>query len=76
MESEQLQIGIAAGTQAAMFEPELVRQIHALVAMRWGSKRIARELGVALMTVKRYRRGGAEAEVQHRPTRRASGRKG
>lgn len=71
MESEQLQDGAATGTQAAMIEPELVRQIRALEAMRWGSKRIARELGVALMTVKRYRRGGAEAEAQHRPTRRA-----
>jgi transposase len=71
MESEQLQVGAATGTQAAMIEPELVRQIRALEAMRWGSKRIARELGVALMTVKRYRRGAGEAEVQRRPTRRA-----
>jgi transposase len=71
MESEQLQVGAATGTQAAMIEPELVRQIRALGAMAWGSKRIARELGVALMTVKRYRRGGAEAEAQRRPTRRA-----
>jgi hypothetical protein len=71
MESEQLQVGVAASTQAAMIEPELVRQIRALEAMRWGSKRIARKLGLALMTVKRYRRGGAEAEAQHRPTRRA-----
>ncbi|HEX2702330.1 MAG TPA: IS21 family transposase [Solirubrobacteraceae bacterium] len=54
-----------------MIEPELVRRIRALEAMGWGSKRIARELGVALMTVKRYRRGGAEAEAQRRPTRRA-----
>jgi transposase len=70
MESEQLQVAVAASTQTVMIEPELVRQIRALEAMRWGSKRIARELGVALMTVKRYRRGGADAELQRRPTRR------
>jgi hypothetical protein len=45
MESEQLQVGAATGTQAVMIEPELVRQIRALEAMAWGSKRIARELG-------------------------------
>ena len=35
-------------------------QIRALGAMRWGSKRIASDLGVAIMIVKRYRRGAAE----------------
>jgi len=70
MESEQLQVAVASSTQTAMIEPELVRQIGALEAMSWGSKRIARELGIALMTVKRYRRGQADAEVQRRPTRR------
>ena len=70
MESEQLQGAVAASTQTVMIEPELVRQIRALEAMQWGSKRIARELGVALMTVKRYRRAGADAELQRRPTRR------
>ena len=70
METEQLQDAVAASTQTAMIEPEFVRQIRVLEALRWGSKRIARELGVALMTVKRYRRGGAIAEIQQRPSRR------
>jgi transposase len=70
MESGQLQQAVAASTQTVMIEPEVVRQICVLEALGWGSKRIARELGIALMTVKRYRRGGAGAEVQRRPTRR------
>lgn len=71
MESGQLQDTVVASTQAAMIEPELVRQIRALVALGWGSKRIGRELGISRGTVRRYRRGGEAAEVQQRPTRRA-----
>ena len=50
-----------------MVEPEVVRQMRELSALGWGSKRIAQELGVARNTVKRYLRGGGEAETQVRP---------
>lgn len=53
-----------------MLEPEVVRQMRALAAQRWGSKRIARELGVSRNTVKRYLRGGPGAETQVRPQAR------
>jgi transposase len=60
----------APGTPVVMVEAEVVRQIHALAELGWGSKRIGRELGIARGTVKRYRVGGADAEVQQRPQRR------
>jgi transposase len=50
-----------------MLDPEIVRQIKALVELGWGSKRIARELGVGVLSVKRYRRLGTAAETQRRP---------
>lgn len=50
-----------------MVEPEIVRQVRALSEQGWGSKRIARELGIARNTVRRYLRGGEEAERQSRP---------
>lgn len=50
-----------------MVEPEIVRQMRALAAQRWGAKRIAGELGVSRNTVRRYLRGGAAAETQVRP---------
>jgi transposase len=53
-----------------MIEPEIIRQIRDLAARGWGAKRIARELEVARNTVKRYLRGGPDAEVQVRPGRR------
>ena len=53
-----------------MVEAEAVRQMRDLVARGWGSKRIARELGLARNTVRRYLRGGAAAEVQERPAAR------
>ena len=53
--------------EVAMVEPELVRQIRELAARGWGTKRVARELGVARNTVRRYVRAGAEAGVQVRP---------
>ena len=55
-----------ASTPVVMIESEFVRQIHALTALRWGYKRIARELGISKTTVKRYQVGGADAEVQRR----------
>lgn len=55
----------------AMVDPEVVQQIRGLRARGWGKKRIARELGIAPNTVKRYLRGGAAALVQVRPKARA-----
>jgi len=53
-----------------MLEPEVVRQVRGLREQGWGVKRIARELGIARNTVRRYVRGGLAAEVQTRPHRR------
>jgi len=50
-----------------MIEPEVVRQVRVLSARGWGAKRIAGELGIARNTVRRYQRGGLDAEVQARP---------
>jgi transposase len=52
-----------------MVEPELVRQIRLLHEAGWGAKRIARAVGVARNTVRRYLRS-PDAEVQVRPARR------
>lgn len=53
-----------------MVDPEVVRQIRTLAALKWGSKRIARELGIAKNTVKRYLRLEAALPVQVRPNAR------
>lgn len=53
-----------------MVEPEVVRQLRGLAELGWGPKRIARELGLARNTVRRYLREGAAAETQTRPGRR------
>ncbi|HEX7125673.1 MAG TPA: IS21 family transposase [Thermodesulfobacteriota bacterium] len=53
-----------------MIEPEVVRQVRILAERGWGAKRIARALGVARNTVRRYLRGGPAAQVQTRPGRR------
>ena len=55
----------------AMVDPEVVLQVRALHAQKWGAKRIARELGIARNTVKRYLKGGDAALVQARPKARA-----
>lgn len=52
---------------APMLEPEVVKQLRALAALGWGKKRIARELGIARNSVKRYLRDGEAAETQTRP---------
>ena len=70
MESAELQQEAASGTDGAMVEPEIVRQIRSLSELGWGARRIGRELGVARGTVRRYLRGGHAAEVQVRPSRR------
>lgn len=53
-----------------MIEPEIVRQMRVLLARGWGVKRVARELGIARNTVRRYQRGGVSAERQERPAAR------
>ncbi len=53
-----------------MLDPEIVERIRLLQQLRWGSKRIARELGVARNSVRRYLRGGAAVAVQARPNAR------
>ena len=58
MESAKLQDQGAQATDGAMVEPEIVRQMRALDEFGWGTRRIARELGVNRATVKRYLRGG------------------
>lgn len=47
-----------------MVEPETVRLMRELAQRGWKLKRIARELGVARNTVRRYLRGGEAAERQ------------
>ena len=57
--------------EVPMLEPEVVRQVRTLAARRWGSKRIAVELGVARNTVRKYLRALPEPPVaQVRPKRR------
>jgi transposase len=51
-------------------EAEAVRQMRELAARGWGAKKIAKELGLARNTVRRYLRGGPAAEVQERPAAR------
>lgn len=55
-----------AAIRVPMVDPEIVRQIRALHALGWGAKRIARELGIARNSVRRYIRLGEVAEVQTR----------
>jgi transposase len=50
-----------------MLDSEIVRQIRALRAAGWGSKRIAAEVGASRGAVRRYIREGAAAETQERP---------
>ena len=77
MESESFGSGASLPDQASrdshvlMVEPEIVRQIRALRELKWGTRRIADELGISRGTVKRYLRSGAEAEVQTRPSARS-----
>lgn len=52
-----------------MIEPEVVRQIRLLHEAKWGSKKIAEELGVARNTVRRYVRY-SKANEQVRPNAR------
>jgi transposase len=56
--------------EVPMIEPDSMRQLRQLHAQGWGTKRIARELGIARNTVKRYLHGGVAAETQRRPAAR------
>lgn len=60
----------APEAEVSMVEAELVRRMRGLHEAGWGAKRIAREIGVARNTVRRYLRS-ATAEVQTRPRARA-----
>ena len=71
MDKDILQGQPPEGIEVAMVESETVRQIRALSALGWGSRRIAGELGIARKTVQRYVRGGVAAETQTRPAARA-----
>jgi hypothetical protein len=53
-----------------MVEPQVVRRMRLLSERGWGVKAIARGVGVARKTVRRYIRH-AVAKGQHRPSRRA-----
>jgi transposase len=58
-----------------MVEQEVVRRIRVLAEAGWGHKRIAREVGVARNTVRRYLRAGSAADKQVRPkARRLTGK--
>lgn len=70
----ELERGVVAPPQEAevpMVEAEVVQQMRHLDELGWGSKRIARELGVARNTVRRYLRDGAIPGVQVREEARA-----
>lgn len=57
--------------EVLMVEPEVVQQMQELAKLGWGIKRIARELGLARNTVRRYVRDQVAAGVQvHLPKRR------
>ena len=56
--------------EVSMVEHEVVRQMRVLVEAGWGAKRIARAVGVARNTVRRYLRDGEAAEEQVRPAAR------
>jgi transposase len=53
-----------------MVEQEVVRRMRALAEAGWGHKRIAREVGLARNTVRRYLRAGSAADKQVRPKAR------
>ena len=55
--------------EVSMIEPEVVVQIRTLASLKWGSRRIAHEVGVCRKAVRRYLAGGVAAE-QVRPKAR------
>src|SRR5512140_2024225 len=63
-------VALRATAEEAMVEQEVVRQMRVLAEAGWGAKRIAREVGVARNTVRRYLRARSEEERQERPQAR------
>jgi transposase len=68
MDERQTDVALRA-TEVPMLEPEIVRQIRGLAAMKWGSKRIAATLGISRGAARRYLRSPT-AETQERPRAR------
>lgn len=64
------QTALRSMAEVPMVEPEEVRVMRELRQLGWGYRSIAREVGVGVMTVKRYLRGGAKAGEQTRPQAR------
>jgi IS30 family transposase len=50
----------------SVIDADEVRQIRELSRRKWGAKRIARELGIARNTVRRYLRGGDLGKAESR----------
>jgi hypothetical protein len=67
MEAER-DVPVSPTTEVPVVEGELVLAIRALADCGVGSKAIARAVGVARNTVRRYLRQPIEAEGQRRPT--------
>jgi transposase len=63
-------VALRATAEEAMVEQEMVRQMRVLAEAGWGAKRIAREVGVARNTVRRYLRWRGEQKKQERPQAR------
>src|SRR5262245_15067063 len=61
---------VSPTAEVPVIEGEIVTAIHELTDRGWGSKAIARELGVARNTVRRYRRAAVVAGRQVRAPRR------
>lgn len=77
METTRETTALPRAEVSEMIEPEVVRQVRELVERGWGAKRIAAELRIARNTVRRYVRGGAEAESRRgRARRRSTPRRG
>ena len=71
MEAREAGVSLPSREVHEMIEPEVVRQVRVLFARGWGAKRIAKELGIARNTVRRYLRDDGGAETQVRPGARA-----
>lgn len=66
-------VALRSTAEEAMVEQEVVRQMRVLAEAGWGAKRIAREVGVARNTVRRYLRARSGEQKQERPQARRLG---